>query len=485
MKWDDKVFAAGMSVLSNSILVVGKMIIGIVTGSITIISESLHSGVDLLASFIAYFSVRAVRKPADDEHPFGHGKIENVSGVIEALLILFAAVFIVHEAVNRLIHGGEIEKIGLGVLVMAIATTANMAVSWYLFKVARKTGSMALEADAEHLRTDVYTSLGVLVALGLIHFTGLTILDPIVAIIVAVYIGFIALRLTKKASHDLIDARLSEVEEGQIKEILDNTPEVLNYHCLRTRRSGNDRFIDAHIIVTGKMDVSDSHELADSIEKKIHEIMGGSQVIIHIEPCLGDCKDCEHPCPEEKKIEIAQHRAEVPGTREVINQIEQVLALKAEMIDVQDLHVHRFDGKWEVQLELLVPPDILVQEGHETAERVESLLRGERDDLGKITIHVEPSVELKDKAGIPDEEHLKAQVNGVLSTIRGIVGLDDIHVHRLEGKWEVHLDLVVPPDIPVKEGHETAEKVEEELRKSRPDLGKITIHVEPEGHVDK
>lgn len=485
MKWDEKVVAAGFSVISNTILVLAKMIIGAVTGSITIVSEALHSGVDLLASLIAFFSVRVVRKPADEEHPFGHGKVENVSGFVEALLILFAAVFIIHEAIGKLIHGAEVEKIDLGVLVMALATGANILVSIYLFRVARKTGSLALEADAEHLRTDVYSSIGVMVSLIIIYFTGLTVIDPVVAILVAIYIGVIAVQLTMKTVKDLMDARLSESEEKVIKEVLESVPEILDYHRLRTRRSGNDRFIDFHAIVSGRLDVTESHELADVVEKKIETAIKGSNVTIHIEPCLGNCPDCPHPCPDEKKEVIARQRTVTPGTDEVVQQVHDEISAVSGVIGAHNIHVHRYDGKWEVQIDLLVPPHMMVEEGHEIAEKVESAIRAARGDLGEVTIHVEPEEARGDDSAVSMEAQLKAQVGTVLSAMSEVVRIDDIHIHPLDGKWELHLDLVVPPDINVAEGHEIAEKVKNTLKCASHELGKISVHIEPDGHVDQ
>ena len=179
---DQRVAAAWVSVASNSLLVVLKFIAGILVGSVSIISEAIHSANDLLASFIALFAVKTSSKPPDKEHPFGHGKVENVSGTIEALLIFVAAFLIIKEAVERLFHGVEMQTLGWGLAVMGFSAILNLGVSEYLMYVAKKTNSIALEADAMHLRTDVYTSAGVFVGLLLIKLTCYTIIDPIAAI---------------------------------------------------------------------------------------------------------------------------------------------------------------------------------------------------------------------------------------------------------------------------------------------------------------
>jgi divalent metal cation (Fe/Co/Zn/Cd) transporter len=259
----------------------------------------------------------------------------------------------------------------------------------------------------------------------------------------------------------------------------------LNYHCFRTRRSGNDRFIDFHAIVSGRMDVTESHELADIIEKRIETGIKGSNVTIHIEPCLGNCPDCKHPCPDEEKEGITRQRTVLPGIEEVVKQVHDELLDLEGVTGTHDIHVHRYDGKWEVQIDLVVPPHMMVEEGHEIADKAEKAIRAAREDLGKVTIHVEPEETSHDDSEILTEAQLKAQVGDVLSAIREVVRIDDIHIHPLDGKWELHLDLVVPPDINVAEGHEIAEKVKNTLRDARHELGKISVHIEPDGHIDQ
>ncbi len=158
--------AAAVSVASNSLLIFLKVTVGLVTGSVSVLAEAIHSSLDLLAAIIAFFGLRAADKPADREHPFGHGKWENVSGSIEAVLIFIAAVWIIYEAIKRILHGGEVELLGWGIAVMAVSVVANILVSRHLFKTAKIHDSLALEADAQHLRTDVITSLGVMAGVG-------------------------------------------------------------------------------------------------------------------------------------------------------------------------------------------------------------------------------------------------------------------------------------------------------------------------------
>jgi len=215
-----KTWVALLSVLSNTGLVVGKLIVGLMIGSVSVISESIHSGVDLLASVIALYAVRTSGKPADANHPYGHGKIENISGTVEALLIFFAAAGIIYEAVHRLLHPKPLDMPLPGLVIMAISVVANVLVSRQLAKVGKETDSVALQADAWHLRTDVWTSFGVMAGLTTIlavhrYLPSVHIdwLDPVVAIAVALLIVHAAWQLTLDSARDLLDVSLPADEE--------------------------------------------------------------------------------------------------------------------------------------------------------------------------------------------------------------------------------------------------------------------------------
>jgi cation diffusion facilitator family transporter len=287
--------AARLSVLSNTMLVTAKLVVGIMSGSVSIMSEAVHSGIDLVAAGIAWYSVRISGKPADDDHRFGHGKIENVAGTIEAVLIFAAAVFIVSEAIHKLRSGvGEVENIGLGAAIMAASSIVNYLVSRHLLSVAIKTDSVALEADAMHLRTDVYTSVGVLGGLVAIKLTGIAMLDPLVAIAVALMIIKAAWDLTKTAFFHILDVKLPDDEEALIHDVMTRyTGRFIEYHKLRTRKSGHIRHIDMHLVVPKLMTVEAGHALSHQITADIEQCLPYSHILVHIEPCLLTCVDCK------------------------------------------------------------------------------------------------------------------------------------------------------------------------------------------------
>lgn len=274
-----------VSVFSNTALIIIKIVAGILMGSVAVVSEAVHSCVDLLAASVALLAVSRSDKPADEGHPFGHGKFENISGFSEALLIFLAAGVIIYGAVRKLIHPpGAIERLEWGIVVMAFSTVINTGVSLFLFRSAKKTGSIAIEADALHLGIDVFASLGVMAGLVVIRFTHLVWLDPLIAIVVAGLILRASIDLTVRSIADLADQSLPDTEINTIKSLFSGYPEIVSYHKLRTRKSGSRREIDVHIRIDKETPISSAHELCDDVEEAIMTALPGANVTIHVEP---------------------------------------------------------------------------------------------------------------------------------------------------------------------------------------------------------
>lgn len=303
---------ARLSVLSNTVLVIFKLIVGITINSVSVLSEAIHSGLDLVAAMIALFAVSRSGKPPDAEHQYGHGKIENVSGVIEAILIFVASIWIIREAFIKLTTGARVEAPVWGLVVMGFSAIVNWFISSLLMKTAHETDSVALEADALHLRTDVYTSVGVAGGLLLLWVTGIHLFDPLIAIGVALLIIKAAYDLTAKAFFPLLDASLPEEEEEHIKEIiLAFGSHFVSFHKLRTRKAGPQRFIDLHLVVPQYQNISISHDVCDEIEREIKDKYHGAQVLIHVEPCqIGD--DCLK-CRERDQCQITEKNLKEKG----------------------------------------------------------------------------------------------------------------------------------------------------------------------------
>lgn len=279
-----KTGAARASVISNTLLVLVKGAVGLLTGSVSVLAESIHSAVDLAAALIAYVAVRVADQPPDEYHAYGHGKFENVSGTVEALLILAAAAYIGYEAVARILHGAGVERLSIGMGVMLISALANWFVSARLFKVARETDSIALEADGQHLRLDVYTSIGVFAGLLAVYLTGIVLIDRLLGLAVAIWIAWIGFDLSRTTLGPLLDPQLPPAEVERIISIIGSEKKVLGYHKLRTRKSGGQRHVDVHLIVPEAMSLTEAHALAEDVEDKIRAEFGNVMVLTHVEP---------------------------------------------------------------------------------------------------------------------------------------------------------------------------------------------------------
>jgi len=281
-----KTRAAGVSILSNSLLIALKLAAGAITGSVAIITEAVHSSIDLIAAIIAYFSVRKADEPADEDHPYGHAKIENLSAAIEGMLILVGAGIIVFESTRRLMDPPEVHSIGIGIGVIAFSAVTNLVVSTYLYRQAALTGSPALEGDAAHLRTDAATSTGVLVALVLVQVTGLQILDPVTALVVAVAIVGAGVRILARSSRVLVDEALPADELDAVRETLAEyaTPEVAGYHKLRARRAGSRRYVDLHVQFAEGTSLRRAHEISHKLQGAIALRLRDADILIHLEP---------------------------------------------------------------------------------------------------------------------------------------------------------------------------------------------------------
>ncbi len=281
-----KLRAASLSVASNSALILIKVVAGTLTGSVAILTEAVHSSIDLVASIVAFFSVRKAGEPADESHRYGHEKLENLGAAIEGILILVGSAVISFEAIRRLLGHGHVQRLGLGIGVVAFAIVVNLAVSMVISRNARQTESAALEGDAAHLRTDAMTSAGVLVALALVKFTGAQWLDPAVALAVAATIVVTGLRLLTRSSRILVDEALPQDEVAAIRSAIEEFGDrgVVGYHELRTRRAGARRYVDLHVQFERGTSLESAHRTAHELQDTIAGRLRGSDVLIHLEP---------------------------------------------------------------------------------------------------------------------------------------------------------------------------------------------------------
>ena len=278
-------------------LVVLKVVVAVITGSISILAQAVDSFFDLFAVAITFFAVVMATKPADEEHPFGHGKVENIAAIVQAGLIFSAGSLIIYSAVSRIIEGTTVELAEAGIGVMLVSVIVSILLSRYLLKVSRVTDSIALEANARNIAADVYSAGAVLAGLVAVRFTGLNILDPIIALAVALLILKAGYDVLSRSFGGLIDVRLPEVEELVIREsIMEYEGEVVGFHKLRTRKAGSQRHIDLHLVMPKEASVEAAHQVCDQLEHNIAYRLHYTSVTIHVEPCSEECDQCPVSC---------------------------------------------------------------------------------------------------------------------------------------------------------------------------------------------
>ena len=285
-KMNKKESAALVSVTSNCFLILIKVVAGFISGSISIISEAVHSLSDLCASFIAFVSVKKSKLPPDVDHQFGHQKYEDLAGLIEGLLIIFAGVYIIYEACSKIIfHKIDSIDVNLGILVMFISSVVNIFVSAYLMKIGKKTKSIAIMADAKHLHTDILTSGGIFLSLIAIKFTNLWILDPIIALLVSVFIIEMGFKTAKNSSLNLLDTSLNKSDLKIIENIINSyNNEFIELKTMRTRKNGLTKMIELTLLMNDNCTIHQSHIVCDELETLIAKKLGNTDVLIHVEP---------------------------------------------------------------------------------------------------------------------------------------------------------------------------------------------------------
>ncbi len=279
---------AAVSLFVTVCLLALKLAVGIISDSIAVLSDAVDSATDLVGGAAALVSLRIAAQPADEDHPYGHGKVEAVSASVAATVVGLGGGLITFQAVRRLIEGSPEIDVGIGLAAMAIAAVANLLMAALMRREARRSGSMALSAESTHLQTNVVQAGAIILGLTLVGITGESLFDPITALLLAAYMGYTAIGLVRTALEDIMDQSLPDAELIAIEEVLRaHKGEVLGYHRLRTRRSGSTRHIDMHLIFEADRTVVDVHDASDHIEADIQTRLPGAEVVIHPEPDEG------------------------------------------------------------------------------------------------------------------------------------------------------------------------------------------------------
>jgi cation diffusion facilitator family transporter len=455
--------AAWISVASNTFLTATKLIAGFITGSVSILSEAAHSAMDLLAAIIATFSVYAADRPPDQTHPYGHEKIENISGVIEGLLIFIAAAWIIYEGIDKLIHGVTLKYLGPGIIIMAISAVLNLFVAHMLRKTAVKNRSVALEADAMHLYTDVFTSLGVFAGL-LIIVLGRSIwdvviswIDPVIAIGVAFLILHAAYRITRKSFLPLIDISGSAAEILQINSIMARfTSRGLDFHRLRTRRAGGALHVDLHMGCGPGLSLEQGHKISHELKAEIERSVAGAKVLVHLEPS--------------NRIEVlSENDAELGRIREELIKDERISEIK-------EIRAVRYRTDLRLEAELLLDPGCTLAESQVLTMDLSKHLEKRFPRIKETVLSIRAGDGWKNAIHNDDMERIKDLVGEHQISLAGIHGLEVVSsggVHR------IRLAFGVPPALPVSEADSIARHIEKDIKDLFSEGADVDIHVEP------
>ena len=296
--------AARLSILVVVSLVVLKVVVGIITGSLSVLAQAVDSFLDLFAVTITFLAIRVAARPPDQDHPFGHGKAENVAAIVQAVLIFLAGGSIIYAAIRRLQVETALQVTEAGIGVMAVSIVASIFLSRYLLRIARQEDSLALEANAHNIAADVYSAAAVFIGLLLVRITDITMIDPILAGLVALYIFKVAFDVLRNSFGGLVDVKLPESEEHYIRNAITEhlDVEVVSFHKLRTRKAGNQRHIDLHLVMPKHFSIEKAHDMCEHLEKDIESRWSYTEVIIHVEPCDDNCDACGLTCEDRHQV---------------------------------------------------------------------------------------------------------------------------------------------------------------------------------------
>lgn len=457
----EKNAAAGSSVVAAVGLTTLKIVVGLMTGSLGILSEAAHSGLDLVAALVTWFAVRVSDRPADSSHHYGHGKVENLSALVETLLLLLTCAWIIYEAIRRIFFAEVHVDANLwAFLVMGISIVVDFTRSRVLMRAAEKHNSQALEADALHFRTDIWSSSVVIVGLALTWGeqrlgwpSWLAKSDAVAALGVALIVIGVSVRLGRRTVAALLDTAPTGLRET-LRDTVASVPGVLAVNQVRVRQGGPYTFADVDIAVGRELSFSQAHDVATAVEHRVLQLLPQADVVVHVGPVA--------------------HRGETEDQK-----VRAVAA--AHGFTAHSIHVHHIRGKVYLEFHLEVPDHLDLEGAHALASEVEAALRGEFPDLVDVITHIEPASREMVVAPIPPEEvaQVEAEVRRIADEQCG-----NGHWHRLlvrdeSGVLSISLHCQMEGCASVKAAHDLSERLEATVREAIPNVGQVVIHVEP------
>ena len=442
------------SVVASAALTVGKLVVGLMTGSMGIVSEAAHSLLDWVAAGLTWFAVHRGDMPADETHPYGHGKVESVSALIETGLLFVTSAWIIYESINRLVRGGvEVEATWYAFVVVAVSIAVDWSRSRALSRVAKRTNSQALEADALHFSSDIWSSTVVLLGLVLVRF-GLPGADAIAAIGVAVFVAVAGYRLGKRTIDVLVDTAPAGAAE-RARAMAAAVPGVVRVERTRVRSLGANFHVEAAISVNRRLSVERAQAIVRQVEEAIEKSMPGADVVVHA-----------------RSVQL--------DTETVIEAVQALAARKD--VAVHDVIVDQLDGRQYVSYDLEVPDDLTVRTAHEVASRFEQAIKEELGEDVELNSHIEPlkrEAVLSSNVAEGDMAVVLAAIKMADADVENISDVHNVLVRKIGDKFFVSLHCRAPGDLNIETVHHAANRFEYLIQELVPGIKRVVIHVEP------
>lgn len=458
----EKLAVARSSLAAAAALTLLKTAVGLLTGSLGILSEAAHSALDLVAALVTYISVSWSGKPADSSHPFGHGKFEHLSAFIETTLLLITCAWIVTEVVRRLFFAHVAVKPSLAAFaVMGFSIVVDALRSRSLDRAAKKYSSQALEADALHFSTDIFSSSAVILGLALVlaarrwHIGWLRAADPAAALVVAAVTIYISVRLGKRTVDALVDAA-PEGSSALIESAISGVPGVLRQDRIRVRQSGNQLFVDLRLVLESNIPIEHAQVVEDEVESRVRNVFPGADIVIHSAPGRPSSSDMV------EKIRSVAHRGNYR---------------------IHDVTPFEVEGRVNLSLDLELEPSLTLGIAHEKATELENQIKREIPQVDEVNIHIEPlltRVESGRRAGWL-RESMERKLLAIARETPGVLDCHSLVAHQVGEDFMVSLHCTLEPELPLRRVHEITDELELKFRKEFPQIMKVSIHAEPRG----
>lgn len=451
----EKQKAAISSVVAAVFLTLFKLIVGLTTGSLGILSEAAHSGLDLVAAALTYFAVKIADKPADREHTYGHGKFENLSALFETLLLIVTCGWIIYEAVNRIFfHEVHIEVNFWSFAVIVTAIIVDYSRSRILFKAAKKYNSQALEADALHFSTDILSSGVVIIGLIGAGF-GFHKADAFAALVVSGIVLWISFRLGKRTI-DMLTDRIPDVGlVDKVREEVLKIDGVVNCRNIRIRQAGSKSFIDMVVDIKRTIPFEQAHQIMNVIEERIKKMMPNVDIVIHAEPIETDDET-------------------------VIDKIRMILVHSG--MSAHNIEVQKVKDRYFVDLHLECKEKQTLEEAHEIANQIEEAIKNKIENVERISIHIDEESDMIKETKIVNDrcEDMIQRIISIAKSHKGVVDCKDITVMEIDGKYKVTMNCLLDKSLTLSEAHEIATTIENQIYLDIKEVSKVIVHAEPE-----